>query len=236
VVELPERPVAPAGAAERVRHWLRWVGPGRLVAGSVSVLAVLAAGYWLVKPPTATTESRLPFATKATSPQGGSRTSSHTSAVVVSTTLVLAVPSTGGEVVVDVAGAVQRGGVYRLPSGSRVTDAVRAAGGLGTTANADAVNLAAVLVDGQRVYIPRVGEPAPVDVPVAVPTTPAGPVDLNTATVDQLDRLPGVGPSTAAAIIAHRQQYGPFTSVEDLAAVKGIGPAKVAALRGLVTV
>ena len=136
----------------------------------------------------------------------------------------------------DVAGAVMHGGVYRLPSGSRVTDAVRAAGGLGTSANVDVVNLAAVLTDGQRVYIPRVGAPAPVDVPVVAPTTPAGPVNLNTATVDQLDRLPGVGPSTAAAIISHRQQYGPYGSVADLAAVKGIGPAKVAALRGLVTV
>jgi competence protein ComEA len=205
------------------------VGPGRLVAGAVSVLAVLAAGYWLVKPPTATTESRLPFATKST---GRSSTTAVTSATVVAAQ----VSTTGGEIVVDVAGAVQRGGVYRLPGGSRVTDAVRAAGGLGATADADAVNLAAVLLDGQRVYIPRIGEPAPPVMPVAGSTSPPGPVDLNSATVDQLDRLPGVGPATAAAIVAHRAQYGPFRSVDDLAAVKGIGPAKVAALRGLVTV
>jgi competence protein ComEA len=228
VVELPERPAPSVGAAEHVRHWLRWVGPGRLIAGSVSVLAVLAAGYWLVKPPTATTESRLPFAPKSTSTHPGSI---HAPA----TSLEPAASTTGGEVVVDVAGAVQRGGVYRLPAGSRVTDAVRAAGGLGVTADADSVNLAAVLADGQRVYIPRVGEAPPPATPVAVVTTPAGPVNLNTAGVDQLDRLPGVGPSTAAAIVAHRQQYGPFGSVDDLAKVKGIGPAKVAALRGLVT-
>ena len=117
------------------------------------------------------------------------------------------------------AGAVQRGGVYRLPSGSRVTDAVRAAGGLGASANSDAVNLAAVLVDGQRVYIPRVGEPAPPEVSPVATTLPQGPVNLNTATIDQLDRLPGVGPATAAAIVARRQQYGPFASVDDLAAV-----------------
>jgi competence protein ComEA len=205
------------------------VGPGRLIAGSISVLAVLAAGYWLVKPPTATTESRLPFATKSTG---------HTSTTAVTAAPVDAPHSstTGGEVVVDVAGAVQRGGVYRLASGSRVADAVRAAGGLGTTADPDAVNLAAVLLDGQRVYIPRIGEPAPPLVPVVGSTSPSGPVDLNSATVDQLDRLPGVGPATAAAIVAHRAQYGPFRSVDDLAAVKGIGPAKVAALRGLVTV
>jgi competence protein ComEA len=139
-------------------------------------------------------------------------------------------------VVVDVAGAVQRSGVFRLPAGSRVTDAVRAAGGLGTTADADAVNLAAVLADGQRVYIPRGGEAPPPEGPVVGSTAPTGPVNLNTATIDQLDRLPGVGPTTAAAIIAHRQQFGPFGSVDDLSAVKGIGPAKIAALRGLVTV
>jgi competence protein ComEA len=196
----------------------------------VSVLAVLAAGYWLVKPPTATTESRLPFAGRS-----NAGPSSSTSAGPV-TTLQSLVPSTGGQVVVDVAGAVQQRGVYRLPTGSRVTDAVRAAGGLGPTADAESVNLAAVLVDGQRVYIPRVGEPVPPQVPPPVSTGPLGPVDINTATVDQLDRLPGVGPATATAIIAHRQQYGPFRSVDDLAAVRGIGPAKVAALRGLVTV
>jgi competence protein ComEA len=205
------------------------VGVGRLAAGSVSVLAVLAAGYWLVKPPAATTESRLPFTVKSS---GRVTTSNGAPA----TSLGVTVSSAAGQVVVDVAGAVQRGGVYRLPSGSRVTDAVRAAGGLEAAADADSVNLAAVLVDGQRVYIPRVGEPAPPQVPAVATTTPSGPVDVNTATMDQLDRLPGVGPATAAAIIAHRQQYGPFGSIDDLASVKGIGPSKIAALRGLVIV
>ena len=86
---------------------------------------------------------------------------------------------------------------------------------------------------------PKVGEVAPVVVDSGgspAVTTPSGPVNLNTATADDLDSLPGVGPSTAAAILAHREQHGPFTTVDELAEVRGIGPAKLEALRGLVTV
>ncbi|MEY4174789.1 MAG: hypothetical protein RI900_1954, partial [Actinomycetota bacterium] len=97
----------------------------------------------------------------------------------------------------------------------------------------DAINLAARLLDGQRVYVPRVGEAVP---PGAGPEAPSGPLDLNSATEEQLDDLPGVGPATAAAIVAHRDSNGPFGSVDDLGEVRGIGPAKLDALRGLVTV
>jgi len=136
---------------------------------------------------------------------------------------------------------VQSPGVYRLPGSARVIDAVQTAGGLAVDANPDAINLAAPVTDGERVYVPRVGEVAP---PVvsggsgggAGVTTPAGPVNLNTATADDLDALPGVGPATAAAILAYRDQHGPFASVDDLGEVRGIGPAKLEALRGLVTV
>lgn len=227
--ELPDRPAPPVALAERARRWLLWVGVSRVIAGGVAVVAVLAAAYWLVKPPAATTESRLPFAV---------RTTVHSSSTtVVPIAPAAAPPSTSpSEVVVDVAGAVAHVGVYRLRSGSRVIDAVTAAGGMVGGSNGDAVNLAALLIDGQRIYVPRVGEPVPV---IALPTgssVPAGPVNLNTATADELDRLPGVGPATAAAIIAHRQQYGPYMSVDELAKVRGIGAAKVAALRGLVVV
>jgi competence protein ComEA len=137
---------------------------------------------------------------------------------------------------VDVAGAVRHGGVFRLPSDARIVDAIEAAGGVATGANPDAVNLAAHVVDGERIYVPILGEvvPAVADTPTA--TTTPGPVDLNAATVGELDHLPGVGPATAAAIVAHREQFGPFASVDDLASVHGIGPAKLDALRGLVTV
>jgi competence protein ComEA len=157
-----------------------------------------------------------------------------------------------GQVVVHVAGAVAAPGVVRLGNGSRVVDAVTAAGGLRADADPDRVNLAATLVDGQRVVVPIVGQPIPAEVaPAPVPssggtTTAAGassgaastgaPVDLNTATAEQLDALPGVGPSTAAAILDHRSSAGPFTSVDQLLDVRGIGEAKLEALRDLVSV
>jgi competence protein ComEA len=142
-------------------------------------------------------------------------------------------------VVVYVAGAVAVPGVYSLATSARVTDAITAAGGPASDANLDVVNLAAVAIDGERIYIPKVGEVVPVvlgNVPAVADTAPSGPVDINSATADQLDVLPGVGPTTAAAIIAHRLQHGPFQTVEQLGDVRGIGPAKLDALRGLVTV
>jgi competence protein ComEA len=208
--------------------WLEWVGAGRVVGSAVAILAVLAGAYWLVKPPPATTESNLPFAS------GAGTSSVNATAPSVSAPP----PTTTGEIVVHVAGAVAASGVYRLASGARVIDAVQLAGGLAENAAPDSVNLAAALVDGQRVYVPRVGEVAPVlaGSDGAGPDSPATPVNLNSATADELDGLPGVGPATAAAIIAHREQHGPFSSADDLADVRGIGPAKVEALRGLVTV
>ena len=153
------------------------------------------------------------------------------------------------QVVVHVAGAVTSPGVVRLSTGSRVVDAVSAAGGLRADADPDRVNLAAPLTDGQRVVVPVLGQPAPVDVGGGAGTAATagadgvdgggsvpGPVDLNTATAEQLDTLPGVGPSTAAAIIEHRDSAGPFRSVDALLDVRGIGEAKLEALRDLVTV
>ena len=143
------------------------------------------------------------------------------------------------DVVVHVAGAVTAPGVYHLPAGARVIDAITAASGMRTDANADGVNLAAVARDGSRIYVPVVGEAAAVVVgnsdPSVGATLPAGPIDLNTATAEELDQLPGVGPATAAAIVAYRDAHGPFATVDDLADVRGIGPAKLDALRGSVT-
>lgn len=230
--EVPPRPTPPLSLRDRVVSWWQWVGPGRVVATSVGVVAVVAAAYWLVRPPAAPTESLLPFAPSGTAVGG--------------TTADGSVPRTSNDdttgppsvvtLVVHVAGAVEHGGVYRLDEGARVIDAVEAAGGLATNAEPDGVNLAAVLQDGQRIYVPRVGEVSPAAVGGGEGAVAGFPVDLNRATVDELDRLPGIGPATAAAIVAHREQHGPFADVDALGEVRGIGPAKVEALRGLVVV
>src|SRR3954447_15610644 len=135
------------------------------------------------------------------------------------------------ELVVDVVGAVRRGGLYRLPAGSRVADAVRMAGGVTRRARLELVNLAAPLADGEQVLVPRDGASAS-----AAPgaTTPVAPLQLSVATAEQLDTLPGIGPATAARIVQYREEHGTFHAVDDLAGVPGIGPAKLAALEGLV--
>jgi len=135
---------------------------------------------------------------------------------------------------VHVVGAVRRGGLFRLPEGSRVADALARAGGPTARADLTAVNLAAPLVDGQQVVVPRRG-------PQGAAAVGAGGVgagarvSLAVATVDQLDELPGIGPVTAQKIVDWRTTHGPFRSVDDLDAVPGIGPARIEQLRDLVT-
>lgn len=140
--------------------------------------------------------------------------------------------------VVHVVGAVRRPGVYRLDSGSRVCDAVDAAGGLLGDAVVEGLNLARVLTDGEQVFVPDSDDaaataPPGVNVQQGVgASAPSGPgVDLNTADAALLDTLPGIGPSTAEKIIGEREANGPFTSVDDLGRVSGIGPKKIEALK-----
>jgi len=194
----------------------RAVAVGALVLGTV-----LGALWWLGRQAPPPVEASLPMV-EVTAP---------------APTTTAAAP-----VVVHVAGAVASPGVHRLPPGARVVDAVDASGGLLPDADPAAVNLAAPLVDGAQVYVPRQGERAP---PAPGGTGSggdpgaggdAGPVDLNTADEALLDTLPGVGPATAAAIVDHRERHGPFTSVDGLLDVRGIGEAKLAALRDLVRV
>ncbi len=166
----------------------------------------------------------------------------------------------GGRVTVHVAGAVHRPGLYRLPAGSRVDDALRRAGGAGRTADLTAVNLAAKLEDGRQILVPRralavaggggaagsasgggsvapAGGPAPgATVGGGAATAPAAPVNLNTATLEQLDTLDGVGPGIAQRIIDYREQHGGFRRVEELGEVPGIGDKRLATLTPLVTV
>jgi competence protein ComEA len=134
------------------------------------------------------------------------------------------------KVVVDVAGAVRRPGLYRLEPGARVANALAAAGGATRRANVDAVNLAAPLADGLQVVVPLRGAAGSAS---GSPSSTA-PVDLNSASVEQLDALPGIGPSTAQKIVDYRQAHGAFHSLEELDAVPGIGAGRIAQLKGLV--
>ncbi len=136
--------------------------------------------------------------------------------------------SGGSDVVVDVAGAVQKAGVYRLPAGARVIDAIERAGGAGDGARLEAVNLAARLADGQQVVVPGAGAAM-----AAAAGSPGeqGPISLGSATVEQLDTIEGIGPVTARKIAEYRDQHGGLSSVEQLDEVSGIGPATMKALR-----
>lgn len=218
------RPPPPRTWRERVEHVADATGttPARIfVGGAAAIVAVLAA-LWLTRPPPTPPEVGLPYAsTTALAPA--------VTTSVVSDTLV-----------VHVAGEVADPGVHELPAGSRVVDAIEAAGGLTAEADGARINLAAPVSDGERVYVPKVGEVAP---PVVVGSAggggsgaSAGPVNLNSADEAALDALPGVGPATAAAIIDHRRQIGRYTSVDQLLDVRGIGEAKLEQLRPLVTV
>ncbi|MER7898093.1 ComEA family DNA-binding protein [Streptomyces sp. NPDC096046] len=143
------------------------------------------------------------------------------------------------EIVVDVSGKVREPGIHRLPPGSRVADALSAAGGVKPGTDTDGLNRARFLVDGEQVVV---GEPAPAQGPGAeagsaaggAPAGPAAPVSLNTATADQLDTLPGVGPVLAQHIIDYRTQHGGFRTVDELREVNGIGDRRFADLRDLV--
>ena len=183
-----------AALMARVRPWLQWFGAGRLVTGAVLLILVVAGGWWLLRTPPPPTEAGLPYAATSTSPAAPASAQPAPSTATDG--------STPSSLVVHVAGAVARPGVYELDDGARVHDAIAAAGGPVRRADPDALNLAAAVADGERIYVPRLGE----SVPVAVEDTPEGsgsapgPIDLNHATVEEFDVLPGIGPATAAAI------------------------------------
>ncbi len=142
---------------------------------------------------------------------------------------LVAEPATAApKLVVHVAGAVRRPGLYRLDEGKRVADAVARAGGATAPADTAAINLAAPLADGMQVVVPRKG-------PGGSATAAGGRVSLSSATAAELDGLPGIGPVTAQKILDYRAQHGGFRSVDDLDAIPGIGPARIEQLRDVVS-
>ncbi|MEV0734682.1 ComEA family DNA-binding protein [Streptomyces sp. NPDC050549] len=202
--------------------------------------AVLAVQYFWVG---RTQPVRAPEVVRAVAPYGtggqGGGGSTGKGAESRSSAGARGAPSAAGaEIVVDVSGKVRKPGVHRLPAGSRVTDALRAAGGARSGTNTEGLNLARFLVDGEQIVV---GGPAPAAVPGAAGSTgtgavaaPGTPVSLNTATADQLNTLPGVGPVLAQHIIDYRTQHGGFRSVDELRQVNGIGDRRFADLRDLV--
>jgi competence protein ComEA len=223
--------------------------PGALLVAAVAVVAVAVL---VLRPPGGGAAPELPMAPDhlATSRDPGAGGPPGAEGVPVPTTAGTATGATaatavGDELTAHVAGAVTSPGVRSLPAGSRLADLVAAAGGTTADADLDRVNLAAPVVDGSRVWIPRVGADAPalVDVDVPGPSAggapgaagdgPAATTSLSSASPAQLEELPGVGPATAAAIVAHREANGPFRTVDDLLEVRGIGPAKLEQIRPL---
>jgi competence protein ComEA len=212
-----DRPLPPRRPAEAVAEWVALIGVARMAVAGASALAVALAAAWLLRAGPPATEASLALAT----------------AGEPSVTLALP-PTETAVIVVHVAGAVRSPGVHRLADGDRVIDAIAAAGGELPGADVQVLNLAAPVVDGQRIHVPVEGEEPEAD-PAAQSGVPTGPIDINRATAEQLESLPGIGPATAAAIIDDRSTNGPFATVDDLDRVSGIGPATLARLRDRVT-
>ena len=231
----------PDGRAESRRAWLAAVRAdpartGGIALAAVAVLAVLITVFTLVRQhPAPVAAADLPPVQTVSTPPA---TSSATPAA-----------QGGQSVVVSVVGLVQQPGLVTLAPDARVADAVSAAGGVLRGADTAGLNLARHLADGEQVVV---GIATPAGHPVALgssvgatparaghpetPAKPVGPVDLNTASVEDFDTLPGVGPVTAAAIVAWRTANGRFASVDQLGGVDGIGPARLEKLRALVRV
>jgi competence protein ComEA len=221
--------------ADRVAEQVaEWRANARVVVGVVLCLALAAGVAWW----RASTSTGPPPAVEV--PAGG---------VIAGVTSVpgTTVGTTPAPLVVHVVGAVHRVGVVRVPPGARIADVIAAAGGATARADLTRLNLAAVVEDASRVAVPEQGQPPPPLDPAPVSSggagaatggadDPGGPLNVNTASAEELEALPGVGPATAAAIVEEREAHGPFGSPDDLERVRGIGPAKLAAIRDLVTV
>jgi competence protein ComEA len=215
----------------RVSDWLGsladrlGITPAAIVGGALAVAVAGFGGWWAFRAPDPVpVEQVLPRA-------------SNSEPVVTAA----AGPTSSVVVVVHVDGAVVHPGVHELLLGGRVIDAIEAAGGLLVDADRERLNLAAMVNDGQRVWVPFVGEDEPAVVgPVGgtadTATAGTGPVNLNNADSAALETLPGIGPSIAAAILQHREQEGRFERIEDLLEVAGIGPARLDQLEAMVTV
>ena len=230
-----------------------------IIAGSALLILALALALRAVLVSAGAGSHAAPAAAAGASapmrpPPAGTAASPGMKPAMVPTTGSAAGPgglsTTSGSVVVHVTGAVSRPGVVTLPPGSRVTDAINAVGGASAEADTQQLNLARVLTDGEQIRVPRIGEvlpdPAPQPGGAATPsvgTAPgktnggaSGTININTASASELEKLPGIGPALAQRIVEYRDSHGPFTSVDSLTDVPGIGKAKLEGLREQATV
>ena len=192
-----------------------------LVYGAVAVTLLLVGARWIRSGDAAGSAAGGAGYASAGGPGGGAGSGTSFS-----------VSDDGEDVVVHVAGEVRHPGVYRLPAGSRVTDAVERAGGGTADADLDTINLAARLADGQQVVMPAAAAAPGVAMQgSSSEVVPDGPISLGSATLEQLDTIEGIGPVTAQSILDFRDQHGGFSSVDELDQVDGIGPATLDALR-----
>lgn len=264
--ELPPPPPPPMSLVDALvdlcrRHRPPWATPARVLLVS-GLLVLLVAGYSVISVRTGAMGARpelvLPAVGSPGDPGRNAGSSSSDDGDTGDTDHgrgdrgALGDDERGGPIAVHAAGAFVRPGLYRLPSDARVADLLDAAGGAAADASVDALNLAAKLEDGARVYLPRASEVTAGDLAAgsagmtgstgggggaaAGSASAGGTVDLNTATLEQLDSLPGVGPSTAQAILDYRRERGRFRSVDELLEVRGIGDAKLASMRSRVRV
>jgi competence protein ComEA len=194
-----------------------------LLGGLLLVAALLVGARFVVRAGTPAGAPAPPIVGSAEDPTGAGSVSAGAS------------PAPSTRLVVYVVGAVRRPGLYRVPQGSRVADAVARAGGVTRKADPAALNLAAPVADGEQVLVPARLPRAVAEAQGApTPGVPVGPIQLSSATAEQLDSLPGIGPATAQKILDYRAEHGAFRSVDELDEVPGIGPTRVEQLRGLV--
>lgn len=239
----------PVGAADRVGAWMHerlpptLQGRVRLDSGHLSVVAILVAAafavtaWWVVRADGGATAAPSAAWSQASESTGASEPASLVTPVA--DPAAAASPTDAAVLVVDVTGKVRRPGIATLPVGSRVVDALEAAGGARPGVDLGMLNLARLLVDGEQIVVgvpPPEGVAAPAASGQSAPGGSAGPmVNINSATQAELEELPGVGPVTAAAILQWRTDNGPFTAVDELLEVSGIGDATLAEMAPFVT-